>query len=101
MADNPCTQPEPADSGFDAGRALALDCCLDPACLDPALFSGRSLYLTPDGPAAQPAYRVLAQALRQRRRAALGRLVLSGRRQLALVRPAGRLLALHLLHFPA
>ena len=82
-------------------RALALDCCLDPTHLDPALFSGRSLYLTPDGPAAQPAYRVLAQALRQRRRAALGRLVLSGRRQLALVRPAGRLLALHLLHFPA
>src|SRR5437764_1469449 len=53
------------------------------------------------GPAAQPAYRVLAQALRQRRRAALGRLVLSGRRQVALVGPAGRLLALHLLHYPA
>jgi DNA end-binding protein Ku len=82
-------------------RALALDCFLDLSAVDPALFAGRSLYLTPDGPAAQPAYRVLAHALRQRGRGALGRLVLSGRRRLALLRPAGRLLCLDLLHYPA
>jgi non-homologous end joining protein Ku len=44
---------------------------------------------------------VLAQALRQRRQGALGRLVLSCRRRLALLRPAGRLLLLDLLHYPA
>jgi DNA end-binding protein Ku len=82
-------------------RALALDCFLDPGRLDPALFAGRTLHLVPDGPAARPAYAVLADALRQRRLGALGRLVLSGRRRLALVRPAGLLLALHLLHYPA
>jgi DNA end-binding protein Ku len=82
-------------------RALELDCFLDAEPLDPVLFSGRSLYLAPDGPAAQQAYTVLAQAMRQRRKAALGRVVLSGRRQLVLLRPAARLLVLHLLHFPA
>ena len=82
-------------------RALALDCFLDPGRLDPALFAGRTLYLAPAGPAARPAYAVLAHALGQRHQGALGRLVLSGRRRLALLRPAGRVLALHLLHFPA
>jgi DNA end-binding protein Ku len=82
-------------------RALTLERCLDPGQLDPALFAGRTLHLTPDGPAARPALAVLAHALAQRRRAALGRVVLSGRRQLVLVRPAAGLLAAHLLHYPA
>jgi DNA end-binding protein Ku len=82
-------------------RALALDCFLDLEQLDPAQLAGRTLYLVPDGPAARPAYRVLAHALREQRKRALGRLVLSGRRQLALLRPVGRLLVLHLLYFPA
>jgi DNA end-binding protein Ku len=82
-------------------RALALDTFLDVGQVDPLLFAGRSLYLTPASSAARPAYLVLAQAMRTRRQAGLGRLVLSGRRQLALVRPSGALLLLHLLHYPA
>jgi DNA end-binding protein Ku len=81
-------------------RALTLERCLDGQQPDPALFSGRSLYLLPDGPAAQHAYTVLTQALHQRGKAALGRVVLSGRRQLVFVRPAGRLLTAHVLHDP-
>ena len=69
---------------------------------DPAqCLSGRSLYLLPDGLAAQHPYLVLSQALRERRKWALGRIVLSGHRRLVLVRPAGTILALHVLHFPA
>jgi DNA end-binding protein Ku len=82
-------------------RALCLERFLDPSQVDPALFAGRSLYLLPDGLAAQHPYTVLAQALQQRQKWALGRLVLSGHRHLALVRPAQRLLTLHLLHYPA
>src|SRR5258708_7329820 len=33
-------------------KALSLEYFLDPADVDPVLFSGRSLYLLPDGPAA-------------------------------------------------
>jgi DNA end-binding protein Ku len=82
-------------------RALALDTFLDLDQVDPLLYAGRSLYLIPAGVAARPAYAVLTQAMHRRRLAALGRVVLSGRRQLALVRPAGALLLLHLLHYPA
>jgi DNA end-binding protein Ku len=82
-------------------QALVLEHFLDPAQLDPALLSGRTLYLLPDGPAAQHPYRVLAQAMRQHGRWGVGRVVLGGHRHVALVRPAGRVLACHVLHFPA
>jgi DNA end-binding protein Ku len=82
-------------------RALALHTFLDLDQVDPLLLAGRSLYLTPSGIAARPAYAVLTQAMRRKRQVALGRVVLSGRRHLALLRPAGALLLLHLLHYPA
>ena len=81
-------------------RALSLERFVDPHLLDPALFSGRTLYLLPDGLAAQHAYAVLSQVLGQRQKWAVGRVVLGGHRVLALVRPCGQLLALHVLHFP-
>ncbi len=81
-------------------RALAMECFLDAGQVDPALFSGRTLYLLPDGPAAQQPYALLVEALRERRKWGLARVVLSGRRYLTLVRPAGRVLAVHVLHYP-
>jgi DNA end-binding protein Ku len=81
-------------------RALCLERFLDPQQFDPVLFSGRTLYLMPDGLAAQHAYAVLTQVLGQRQKWAVGRVVLGGHRVLALVRPIGQLLALHVLHYP-
>jgi DNA end-binding protein Ku len=81
-------------------KALRLERFLAPAQLDPLLFAGRSLYLVPDGPAAEPAYGVLRIALAQRERWALGRMVLGGHRQVVLVRPASTTLVLHVLHYP-
>jgi non-homologous end joining protein Ku len=49
-------------------KALRLERFLAPAQLDPLLFAGRSLYLVPDGPAAEPGYGVLRIALAQRER---------------------------------
>jgi DNA end-binding protein Ku len=51
--------------------------------------------------AAQHPYSVVAAALQQAGQAPLGRVVLSSQRQLVLVRPAGRLLVLDVLHYPA
>ena len=81
-------------------KALRLERFLAPGQLDPLLFAGRSLYLVPDGPAAEPGYGVLRTALAQRQRWALGRMVLGGHRQVVLVRPAGTTLVLHVLHYP-
>jgi non-homologous end joining protein Ku len=79
---------------------LRLEHFLTPAQLDPLLFAGRSLYLVPDGPAAETGYGMLRLALAQQQRWALGRMVLGGGRQVVMVRPAGMSLVLHVLHYP-
>jgi DNA end-binding protein Ku len=94
-------QPDELDQLRPAqDKALRLERFLAPAQLDPLLFAGRSLYLVPDGPAAEPGYGVLRLALAQKQRWALGRMVLGGHRQVVLVRPAGTALVLHVLHYP-
>jgi len=82
-------------------RALRLERFVEAQQIDPVLFAGRSLYLIPDGLAAVRPFRVLNESLRQRGKWAVGRVVLSGHRQVALLRPAGVVLAVDLLHYPA
>jgi DNA end-binding protein Ku len=81
-------------------RALRLERFVDPAHFDLVLLSGRSLHLLPDGPAAEHPYDVLREGMNQRRRWAIGRLVLGGHRQVVLMRPAGATLIAQVLHFP-
>ena len=83
-----------------AERALRLERFVTPGQVDPLLYGGRSLYLLPDGPAAESSYSVLLAALHQRGRWALGRVVLNGHRQMVLVRPAAAVLVLQVLHHP-
>jgi DNA end-binding protein Ku len=82
-------------------QALVLEQFVSVEDVDPTFFAGRSLYLLPDGPAAQHPYGVLARAMQEAGTGALGRVVLSSQRQLVLVRPAGRVLVLDVLHYPA
>jgi DNA end-binding protein Ku len=82
-------------------KALILEQFVPLQEIEPTFFAGRSLYLVPDGPAAQHPYGVLVEAFGRAGRAALGRVVLSNQRQLALVRAAGRLLILEVLYYPA
>jgi DNA end-binding protein Ku len=82
-------------------KALVLEQFIAVEEVPPPFFAGRSLYLVPDGPAAQHPYGVLVEAFAQAGRAALGRVVLSNQRQLVLVRALGRLLLLDALHYPA
>ena len=82
-------------------KALMLEQFLPVQEVAPTFFAGRSLYVLPDGPAAQHPYGVLVEAFQQAGQAALGRVVLSNQRQLVLVRPCGRLLVLDVLHYPA
>ena len=81
-------------------KALVLEQFVGLGQIEPTFFAGRSLYLLPDGMAARHPYGVVTEALRAGRKAGLGRVVLSGHRQLVLVRPAGRLLVLDVLHYP-
>jgi DNA end-binding protein Ku len=83
-----------------ADKAVSLEHFLEAGQIDPALFAGRSFHLVPDGAAAQRPYAVLAEALRRRRKWAVGRAALSGRRHPVVVRRAGPSLALDVLHDP-
>jgi DNA end-binding protein Ku len=95
-------EPEELDKLRPArDRALVLEQFVPTQEVDPTFFAGRSLYLLPDGAAAQHPYGVLVEALQQTGKGALARVVLSGSRQLVLVRPAGKVLAMDVLHYPA
>jgi DNA end-binding protein Ku len=95
-------EPEELDQLRPAkDKALVLEQFVAVQDVDPVFFAGRSLFLLPDGVAARHPYGVLAAAMRQAGKAALGRVVLSEQRQLVLVRPVGRVLAVDVLHYPA
>ncbi len=81
-------------------RAACLEHFINPADFDPSLISGRSLYLVPDGPGARTTYSVLLRAMVEHGKWAVGPVGLSGQRRPALIRPSGRLLMLHVLHYP-
>lgn len=82
-------------------RALLLDRFLPSAAVDPARFSGRSLFLLPDGLGARRPYQVLAAALQERDCWAVGRVVLTQQRQPVVLRAVESILAVHVLHDPA
>jgi DNA end-binding protein Ku len=82
-------------------KALVLEQFVPVREIDPVRFAGRSLYLWPNGVAAQHPYGVLVAALHKTGKGALGRVVWSSQRQLVLVRPCGRILVVDVLHYPA
>jgi DNA end-binding protein Ku len=82
-------------------KTLVLEHYLPQHHVDPVLYAGRSLYLLPDGLAARHPYSVVAAALQQGQKWALGQVVLSGHRHLIVVRPQRRSLMMDLLYYPA
>ena len=82
-------------------KALNLQQFVAPDQIDPTRLSGRTLYLLPHGVAAHRPYGVLAEALQQRGRWALGRVSMSGHCYGVVVRTDDRLLSMSMLHDPA
>jgi len=80
-------------------KAIAIDTFVGPDAIDPVYYSGRTFYLVPNGAAAQKPYAVLLEAMAGHTRHAIARVVLSGRGQVAVIRPFGRLLGMTLLNF--
>src|SRR5262249_17963106 len=81
-------------------KALMLEQFVSLREIDPVRFAGRSLYLLPDGVAAQHPYGVLVTALHKTGKAVLGRVVWLSQRQVVVVRPCGRMLVVDVLHYP-
>lgn len=80
-------------------RAMTIERFIPMNAIDPFSFSGRNYYLLPDGAAADKPYRVLCEAMQNEKRCALGQVVMSGRQDIALVRPVESVLTMSLLNY--
>ncbi len=69
--------------------------------VDPLYLCGKDYYLVPEGPVGQKAYALFREVMSERGQGALAKIVLTGREQIVLLRPLGRLLVMSLLSYAA
>ncbi|MEE8141790.1 MAG: Ku protein [Planctomycetota bacterium] len=67
--------------------------------IDPLYYSGKTLYLLPDGPIGQKPFALLKQAMEDDDLYAVGKMILGGREQVILLRPLEDLLAVTVLTY--
>src|SRR5688572_4112881 len=67
-------------------KSINIDGFIDADSVDPAYFSGKTWYLTPDGPIAQKPYALLRKVMSDSNRVAFAKVVVSGRSQLVMLR---------------
>jgi DNA end-binding protein Ku len=80
-------------------KAITIEQFISPAQLDPLYLDGRSYYLVPHTSSGTKAYAVLLAAMKERDRAAIARVVFSGKEQLVVVRPTEELLTMSMLSY--
>lgn len=80
-------------------QSLTLERFVPPEDIDPIYYDGRAYYLVPDGEDAAEPYAVLRAAIENRGLYGVGRIVFSGREQLAVARPLDGLLAMQMLNY--
>ena len=95
LSQNELDQLQPADD-----KTIHLEHFLKPSCFDPILIAGRSLYLTAANPAARHSFVIVQRALDRSRKWGLGRVILSKRWAIVIVRPTENALLMHTLHHP-
>jgi DNA end-binding protein Ku len=83
-----------------ADRAVNIDGFVPADAVDERYFSGKTWYLLPDGPAGERPYALLHHGMNENAVCAIAQVVVSGREQLVLVRPHGKLLVMTGLHYP-
>jgi DNA end-binding protein Ku len=93
-------EPEELESlRTDRERALTIDAFVSPETVDLLYFDGRMYYLVPANESAEEAYEIIAQAMEREGRHGIGTIVLSGKEQLALVRPVDGVLHMAMLNY--
>ena len=83
----------------NADKAISIDVFIRPEALDPVYFTDRTYYLVPDGEVGRQSYAVLRKVMADDGRYAVATMVLSGRAQVVLIRPVGKLLAVTVLSY--
>lgn len=81
-------------------RAVSIDGFVQQDEIDASYYAGKTYYLLPDGPPGERPYALLREGMVKNGVAAIAQVVMSGREQLVLVRPLGKLLVMTGLHYP-
>ena len=95
LSQNELDQLQPTDD-----KTIHLEHFLKPSLFDPMLFAGRSLYLAAANPAARHPFVIVQRALDRSGKWGLGRVILSKRWAIVIVRPTENALLMHTLHHP-
>lgn len=82
-------------------RAVSIDGFVPQSAVDGMYFAGKAHYLLPDGVAGARPYALLRDGMKDNGVCAIAQVVMTGREQLVLVRPHGKLLVMTGLHYPA
>ena len=77
-----------------AEKAVRIQHFIDPADVPDRYYSGRTLYLVPDGPVGQKPYNLLYRVMVESNRAGFAQVVMQGKEKLMLLRPVENLLAM-------
>ncbi len=83
----------------ESDKSVTIDGFISPDEVDAVYYKGRSYYLLPDGPVGQKPYSLLRTAMLERGLYAIAQVVLSGREQLVLLRPLGKLIVMSALSY--
>jgi DNA end-binding protein Ku len=81
-------------------RAVSIDGFIPNDAVDGLYFAGKTHYLLPDGVAGGRPYALLREGMVKNEVCAIAQVVMSGREQLVLVRPHGKMLVMTALHYP-
>lgn len=81
-------------------RAVSIDGFIPADAIDGIYFAGKNHYLLPDGVAGDRPYALLHKGMVENQVIAIAQVVMSGREQLVVLRPLGRMLVMTGLHYP-
>jgi DNA end-binding protein Ku len=85
---------------IESTKTISIEKFVDLANVDP-MYLDSPYYIAPDGPVADETYRVMQEAMKERNKAALARVVISGRERLVLLIPRDNGLVLNTLRTAA
>ena len=82
-------------------KTIGIEAFIPRTCIAPRFFSGRTMYLLPDGPVGGKPYGMLLQLMNEQKRFGFCTAVMNGKEQVMLMRPAENLIAVEFLKYAA
>ncbi len=82
-------------------KTIGIEAFVPRNCIAPRFFSGRTMYLLPDGPIGGKPYAMLLQLMVEQKRYGFCTAIMNGKEQIMLMRPVEKLIAIEFLKYAA